>query len=828
MLQLSVMRKGFAFLTAFFFSFVFSIRAQSIEPIKVDLNIAKMQVGRVNEPEYQTWMIEGAPKSVQTFGAVTITLSAANNGALVSHWHKAGIANAKLAADGIYVKDFSGTACIKMQIKGLSAGKHSLTTFHNVLDSPLTGTFALLTVALNGKTIYENNRVPVRVANNEEMLKLFIPFEVQTNEEVVFTFSAVDNGSVNKNIYLNGFEIDMPDANKQANYPTPLNADEHVDADNGMQTLSWKSPAGTTHDVYIGTNRESVLKANRQSVEYRGNQTENSFELKDLYTMETYWWRIDEIDAEGNITPGQLWYFRPRQLAFEGAEGHGRYARGGRGGKVVHVTNIEDNLQTPPEGSLRWALQQFPGEPITVVFDVSGLIDLKGRLILNRPYVTVAGQTSPGKGICIRHAPFGLSGANDAIVRFMRVRVSNEFGTSDGMGLNGCNYTIIDHSSISWTTDEAFSSRSAQNITLQRTLISEALNMAGHKNYGSQGRHGYAASIGGDIGSFHHNLLAHCYGRNWSLAGGLDGNGICSGRLDIFDNVVYNWGTRTTDGGAHEVNFVNNYYKPGPSTVFKLALNAQWDGFPGSQRYYTTGNIVEGVHEDLSNRFNAVYADPRNPDPWVDQPFFASLAEIQSAKDAYKLVLSDVGANVPLDDHDQRIIRETLEGSYTYTGSRGNTPGIPDNVADVGGWENYPEEHRLDHFDSDGDGMPDWWERIHGTNPNSPKGDFSESNADADHDGYTNLEKYLNWLALPHYDIAVLGKLEIDLTTLTRGFEHKPVFTLIEANNCKAEIHGRKAIVTAGGEEALATLKFKVKDAEDTEMYRTVAFHIVK
>src|SRR5690606_27665310 len=129
-------------------------------------------------------------------------------------------------------------------------------------------------------------------------------------------------------------------------------------------------------------------------------------------------------------------------------------------------------------------------------------------------------------------------------------------------------------------------SRSARNITLQRTLISECLNVAGHQNYDPGTEHGYAASISGDVGSFHHNLLAHCAGRNWSLAGGLDGNGDFAGRLDIFNNVVYNWRHRTTDGGAHEVNFVGNYYKPGASTTQRVALNAQYENFPGTQRYF--------------------------------------------------------------------------------------------------------------------------------------------------------------------------------------------------------------------------------------------------
>jgi len=143
------------------------------------------------------------------------------------------------------------------------------------------------------------------------------------------------------------------------------------------------------------------------------------------------------------------------------------------------------------------------------VFDVGGVIRLASRLTLTDSYVTVAGQTAPGKGITIRAAPFGLSGAHDDVVQDVRVRLGA--GTTyDGMGLAGSDHCIVDHCSISWTIDEAFSSRNARNITLQRTFISEALNVAGHQNYPAGTAHGYAASIGGDVGTFHHNLLAHC------------------------------------------------------------------------------------------------------------------------------------------------------------------------------------------------------------------------------------------------------------------------------------------------------------------------------
>src|SRR5262249_33618900 len=285
-------------------------------------------------------------------------------------------------------------------------------------------------------------------------------------------------------------------------------------------------------------------------------------------SLKTYYWRVDEITSKNVATPGTIWYFRPRHLAFPTAEGYGRFARGGRGGVVVHVTNLNDS----GAGSLRDAIETERG-PRLVVFDVSGIIPLASRLSIAQNYITVAGQTSPGKGICVRAAPFGATGAHDLIIQNVRVRLGAG-QTYDGMGLQGSDHCIVDHCSISWTIDESFSSRNGKNITLQRTLISEALNIAGHQNYPAGTKHGHAASISGDVGSFHHNLLAHNEGRNWSLAGGLDGNGNFAGRLDIFDNVVYNWGGRTTDGGAHQVNFVGNTYKPGPASTIFVALTA--------------------------------------------------------------------------------------------------------------------------------------------------------------------------------------------------------------------------------------------------------------
>ncbi|PQO35100.1 GDSL-type esterase/lipase family protein [Blastopirellula marina] len=425
-------------------------------------------------------------------------------------------------------------------------------------------------------------------------------------------------------------------------------------------------------------------------------------------------------------------------LAFPTAEGYGRFAQGGRGGRVLHVTNLDD----AGPGSLRAAVEAEG--PRTVVFDVAGLITLESPLVVRNPYLTVAGQTAPGKGICLRKYNFGLYGTHDVIIRYLRVRPGDISGeTLDGMGMAYSDHCILDHCSISWTIDEAFSSRGGKNITLQRTLISEALNAAGHRKYPPGTQHGYAASIGGMIGSFHHNLLADCAGRNWSLAGGLDKQKRHTGWLDLRNNVVFNWKDRATDGGAQRVQFVNNYYKPGPATqkFFAIRPELEWVDLYGPQQYYIAGNVVAG-HAEASEPLSGFVGWKQTPlaEYVVDQPFFESHIRTQSAAEAYESVLQDVGCNRPqLDEHDARILREVASGECQYRGSQTDLPGLPDSQADVGGWETYPEVRRPNDWDTDQDGLPNAWEREHQLDPHNP----ADGNQDRNADGYTNLEEYL-------------------------------------------------------------------------------------
>jgi hypothetical protein len=456
----------------------------------------------------------------------------------------------------------------------------------------------------------------------------------------------------------------------------------------------------------------------------------------------------------------------PRQLAFPTAEGYGRFAHGGRGGRVIEVTNLDDYNSAQGDaaipGSLRAAVEAEG--PRTIVFRVSGLISLKNTLIIKNPFVTVAGQTAPGDGICLRNFAFGTMGARDVIIRHIRVRVGDaRRKATDGMGLASSDNCIVDHCSISWSSDEGFSSRGAKNITVQRCLVAEALDHSYHYRASDRTKfeaHAFAASISGEIGSFHHNLLAHCTDRNWSLAGGYDKQGRYAGSLDIRNNVVFNWTKRTTDGGVLRLNYVNNYYKPLPGNLFvKWLLKLDpIDPTHGEPRYFMAGNFMEGFDFEADNwhAFNGSADVQRRVR--VDAPLYESFVKTQTAREAFTNVLANVGATRPRQDPiDLRIIAEVGGGKTHYIGTRGptydppgkNFPGIidePTDVKDATGSPNSPwPAYRsvAPPMDSDHDGMPDDWERRAGLNPN----DASDGNGDRDGNGYTNLEEYLNWMA---------------------------------------------------------------------------------
>jgi Bacterial Ig domain len=824
--------------------------------VKVDINRDSKNLDSVTEVGFVKWSADatgaasvGTAAVTKSFPSLTgetvvvsfaqspVSLARGGTG-LLSNWYQVGAqGTARLVSDGITVAPANlGTGGeIIMTLSGLSAGHHSVLTYHNAWDALVAGSLAPMDVSLNGTLAVEALQPTIRAATNTAAPVAYVEFDVAGPSTVTsLLFSAKTGGThAVKNVMVNGFEIDTPNSTRTANTPMPPDGDEHVNADAGSTPLSWgAATAGSAvgHDVYWGTSLNAVRRATRASAEFRGSQAATSTVVPVTQPLATFYWRVDEIDTLGNVTKGAIWYFRPRHIAFPGAEGYGRFARGGRGGVVVEVTNLNDS----GPGSLRDALTGAYG-PRTVVFSVAGLITLQSHLTISQGYITLAGQTAPGKGICTRGYTLGMSGGRDVIIRHIRSRPGDIAGvTLNGSGMSGSEHCIMDHASISWGLDEEMSTRSSKNITLQRTLISEALNIAGHHNYPAGTAHGYAATIGGDVGSFHHNLLAHNEGRNWSLGGGLDGAGFFAGRLDIFNNVVYNWRSRTTDGGAHEVNFVNNYYKPGAaSTVFK-ALRVQYGNFPGTQQYYVSGNVMPGYYDETNQALGYSAGTenggslPTTYSPWVAVPFFPSYATIDSARLAYKRVLSDVGCSRPLiDDHDRRVLRETRDGTYTYTGTGpyGGAPGLPNSQNDVGGWETYAVQSRAASWDTDHDGLPDWWEALLGSNSQSPAGDFSDSNADPENDGYTRLDDYLAWMARPHLECLVDRSVDCDLRALTLGFTAAPVHTITAANGGTAQVLADGFTVRftpSGGFFGLASLSFTVTDAQGDAMTESV------
>lgn len=797
-------------------------QAQSVQNtdrqiVKVDFDFFQRRLEEVHDPSYDSWVINEGKEAEKSFNNVSFKLK----GNFTSKWYKVGM-NApfynKLGSDGLVTSEN-----LELKISGLKAGKHTLLTFHNAFDVITGKSFSPIKIFVNGK-LQETVNASQRANAKIDAAMAYITFNAEKGKDVIvrFEIDPTANPDIVKQIVINGFEIDTPNLMNQARTPEPKNRDEHVEVGKTL-TLKWDAVKNVaSHKLYFGEDKNAVENATESSKEFKGKLTDRSYSVSDLYSGTTYYWRVDEVDNKGEVTLGNVWSFKPAQLAFPGAEGYGRYAVGGRGGKVIEVTNLNDD----GPGSLRDAVNQEIG-PRTIVFTVSGNIKLASRLVANQPYITIAGQTAPGEGITISRAPIGLTG-NDGVIRFLKVRIGG--GTTyDGMGLTGADYSIIDHCSISWTIDESFSSRGAHHISLQRTLISEALNVAGHDKYPAGKMHGFAATIGGDIGSFHHNLLAHNQGRNWSIGGGLNGDGYYTGRLDITNNVVYNWGGRTTDGGANEVNFVNNFYKPGASTTIFVALNAQHEGVgKGMQRYYFEGNIMPGYFDEksqdkgrkstISNNEKVAY------ETFVDKPFFPSYVATQSAKAAYKNVLSDVGANQPFfDKHDNRIVDETLKGTFTYKGSKSGLGGMIDNEQDAGGWPDFASETRPADWDTDHDGLPNWWEKSFGLNENSKAGDFSDANQDTDKDGFTQLDNYLDWLAQPHYFVNLGETKDLMASDFFKGYENKPVYTFSDLKNGKAVLKGKEIQFTTI-EKGLASFVLTVKDADGDSMSRTINF----
>ncbi len=430
--------------------------------------------------------------------------------------------------------------------------------------------------------------------------------------------------------------------------------------------------------------------------------------------------------------------------AFPGAEGGGMYTTGGRGGKVIYVTNLEDDGKP---GSLRYAINQ--AYPRIIVFKVSGIIKLQKRLFIKNGDLTIAGQTAPGDGICIRDHNVTVD-ADNVIVRFLRFRMGDETQeqTDAFSGKNRKNI-IIDHCSMSWSIDECASFYSNENFTMQWCLIAESLN----KSFHDKADHGYGAIWGGKNASFHHNLLAHHNSRNprfngWKRAGLKYTNILDEELVDYRNNVIYNWGNNSAYGGESQgkYNIVANYYKYGPGTkssikskILQVDMDPDTINYPpGTGQFYVTDNYVFGNPAVTKNNWNGgvTYAKDANQTACrADKPFPYTPVSQHTAEKAYEKVLQLAGASLSRDIIDVRITEEVKKGTATFSGSKTGKPGIIDSQTDVGGWPEYKQASLP--VDQNEDGVPDHWMETH----------FPGKKAnDVNNEGYTYLEVYLNSL----------------------------------------------------------------------------------
>lgn len=456
--------------------------------------------------------------------------------------------------------------------------------------------------------------------------------------------------------------------------------------------------------------------------------------------------------------------------AFPGAEGFGRYVTGGRGGNVFHVTNLNDF----GEGSLRWAVEQTGKK--TIVFDVSGTINLQSSLSINSN-TTLAGQTSPG-GICVSDYPMNIIG-NNVIVRYMRFRLGNNYVKINGAdgwdGFGGFDHSewMIDHCSVSWSIDECLSVLGNKNTTAQWCLVAQSLVAAGH----SKGNHGYGGNWGGDHASFHHNLLAHHGSRTPRL--GPRPTTQLSEYMDMHNNVIYNFGGNGCYGGeGMDVNIVNNYYKPGPGSptgdkgmriaAIGIRTNEYVTTYPAYApalhkwgHYYVNGNVnsmysdvtkdnwTYGMYNQIDVSANdGTYTDATKDTIKLAFPLDIIYTTTHTAEQAYNKVLAYAGASNHRDSFDNLIVCDARDGVATYTGdncSQGfinsqNDDKPADAAADWNAWPTLSSTTSA-ATDTDGDGMPDDWENANGLNPK----DANDRNT-VNKSGYTNLETYLNSL----------------------------------------------------------------------------------
>jgi hypothetical protein len=468
------------------------------------------------------------------------------------------------------------------------------------------------------------------------------------------------------------------------------------------------------------------------------------------------------------------WAARPHDLpqadipAFPGAEGGGMYTFGGRGGKVITVTSLADS----GEGTLRWACEQ--GGARTVVFNVSGIIMLQDPIVLRAPYITIAGQTAPGDGICVSGETFWIN-THDVVIRHVRFRrgATDVGSRDDALGGNPVGNIMIDHVSTSWGLDENMSiyrhmwnpgdgskelKLGTVNITIQNSIFFQTLDTYNHS---------FGSTLGGENCTFMRNIWANNAGRNPSIG--------WNGQFNFVNNVVYNWVHRSADGGDYTAlyNFINNYYKPGPLTpkdspvghrIVKPEAGRSKLGYFVFGRVYANGNIMEGNDKVTADNWAGGVQVQNQKDTegytehmrW-DKPFpIANPFPIMTAKEAFEYVLKNAGATLPKRDVvDERCMEQVRTGKVYYDPEADKMEfyqfqhrrlpkdsykqGIITDIRQVGG---FPTYKGTPYKDTDLDGMPDDWEKKQGLNPKDP----SDANKDLNGDGYTNIEKYINSL----------------------------------------------------------------------------------
>ncbi len=479
--------------------------------------------------------------------------------------------------------------------------------------------------------------------------------------------------------------------------------------------------------------------------------------------------------------------------AFPGAEGFGAATAGGRGGVVHFVTTLEDYV--PGEdaalpGSFRAAVGAEG--PRYVLFRVSGTITLKADLWIRNPFVTVAGQTAPGDGVCFRDYQVVLA-THDVILRHLRFRSGDRTQKEQmSIGIFGGHDSIVDHCSMTWAIDEVMSSfGTVHNLTVQWSIISEGLS----RSYHPKGEHSKGSILGGDGGlTIHHCVYAHNAARNPRV------NTIV---LDFRNNVIYNWGYRggyTREAPCY-VNYVGNYLKPGPSTRHS-AVTDLFEPGDDMARIYVQGNELEGHAAETGD--NALLVDPpkgADEDSFremvvVDTPFAVPSVETGSSREAFSRVLERAGATLPRrDSADGRLMEEIRTG----------TGRIIDSQDDVGGWPVLriapPAE------DGDGDGMPDAWEQEHGLDAVA-----QDALLDPDGDGYPNLDEYLN-ATDPHAP-------EPNCTLDADAFRALQEQALLLSAQGKAEFKARQEALAAQQEAeraaALEALDVRIVPVEDS------------